>query len=316
MFTTASYLVSPPEQMPDRLENDEGRHSRYWPRGVRLRLRARCCNLAACASGWSSLISRPACSSRSSKLFHGGLRRFEQLNFALVFEALRSARWPSTSWPHIWPSRCRFFRRRPVIDRAGGLGIGVYDVLGAGRGVPHHMRHLSRKRTFESFPPRVGDGDRLDPVLRRPGRRRQAHHDDRSHRGPLARRSPPARAWSAFCARRTESPASWFVILSPAASSPSERSRRSMPRSLDRRRVPGGGAGGRGQFRVRAHPKVSISWCRGTASTYDWADHPDREEPALHHPWGSHWIIGRPTPTGGSIRILPSRASWLTSTTC
>jgi len=42
---------------------------------------------------------------------------------------------------------------RPVADRSyAGLGIGVYDVMGAGRGVPHHLRHLSRKRTFESFP--------------------------------------------------------------------------------------------------------------------------------------------------------------------
>jgi glycerol-3-phosphate dehydrogenase len=42
---------------------------------------------------------------------------------------------------------------RPVIDRSyAGLGIGVYDLMGAGRGVPHHLRHLSRKRTLESFP--------------------------------------------------------------------------------------------------------------------------------------------------------------------
>ena len=40
-----------------------------------------------------------------------------------------------------------------MIDRGyAGLGIGVYDVMGAGRGVPHHLRHLSRKRTLESFP--------------------------------------------------------------------------------------------------------------------------------------------------------------------
>ena len=56
-------------------------------------------------------------SSRSSKLFHGGLRYLEQLNFALVFEALRSARWPSTSWPRIWPSQCRFSTRSSAGDR-------------------------------------------------------------------------------------------------------------------------------------------------------------------------------------------------------
>ena len=40
-----------------------------------------------------------------------------------------------------------------VIDRGYvGLGIGVYDVMGAGRGVPGHHRHLSRGQTVESFP--------------------------------------------------------------------------------------------------------------------------------------------------------------------
>ena len=94
-------------------------------------------------------------SSRSSKLFHGGLRYLEQLNFALVFEALRERSlalnklaphlakpvpflYPLTAAgdrPRLWRSRHRRVRR-----------------IGAGRGVPHHMRHLSRKRTFESFP--------------------------------------------------------------------------------------------------------------------------------------------------------------------
>ena len=38
-------------------------------------------------------------------------------------------------------------------DRAyAGLGIGVYDVMGAGRGVPHHLRHHSRRKTLDIFP--------------------------------------------------------------------------------------------------------------------------------------------------------------------
>jgi glycerol-3-phosphate dehydrogenase len=94
-------------------------------------------------------------SSRSSKLFHGGLRYLEHLNFALVFEALRERSLALNKLaPHLAkPVPFLYPLMRPLIDRGyGGLGIGVYDVLGAGRGVPHHMRHLSRKRTFESFP--------------------------------------------------------------------------------------------------------------------------------------------------------------------
>ena len=94
-------------------------------------------------------------SSRSSKLFHGGLRYLEQLNFGLVFEALKERSLALNKLaPHLAkPVPFLYPLTRPVIDRGyGGLGIGVYDIMGAGRGVPHHLRHLSRKRTFESFP--------------------------------------------------------------------------------------------------------------------------------------------------------------------
>ena len=95
-------------------------------------------------------------SSRSSKLFHGGLRYLEQLNFALVFEALKERSLALNKLaPHLAkPVPFLYPLMRPVADRSyAGLGIGVYDVLGAGRGVPHHMRHLGRKHTFETFPP-------------------------------------------------------------------------------------------------------------------------------------------------------------------
>jgi glycerol-3-phosphate dehydrogenase len=94
-------------------------------------------------------------SSRSSKLFHGGLRYLEQLNFALVFEALKERSLAINKLsPHLAkPVPFLYPLTRPVIDRGyAGLGIGVYDVIGAGRGVPHRLRHLSRKRTLESFP--------------------------------------------------------------------------------------------------------------------------------------------------------------------
>jgi glycerol-3-phosphate dehydrogenase len=88
-------------------------------------------------------------------LFHGGLRYLEQLNFALVFEALKERSLALNKLaPHLAkPAPFLYPLMRSVADRGyAGLGIGVYDLMGAGRGVPHHMRHLSRKRTFETFP--------------------------------------------------------------------------------------------------------------------------------------------------------------------
>jgi glycerol-3-phosphate dehydrogenase len=94
-------------------------------------------------------------SSRSTKLFHGGLRYLEQLNFSLVFEALKERSLALTRLaPHLaHPVPFLYPLRRPLWDRAyAGLGIGVYDVMGAGRGVPHHLRHLGRRKTLEAFP--------------------------------------------------------------------------------------------------------------------------------------------------------------------
>ena len=93
-------------------------------------------------------------SSRSSKLVHGGLRYLKQLNFTLVFEALRERKLIlQTLCPHLArPVEFIYPLERRAWDRAYvGTGIGVYDVLGAGRGVPSHLKHLSRKKTLQTF---------------------------------------------------------------------------------------------------------------------------------------------------------------------
>jgi glycerol-3-phosphate dehydrogenase len=94
-------------------------------------------------------------SSRSTKLFHGGLRYLEQLDFRLVFEALKERRLAlERLCPHLAkPVQFIYPLRRRLVDRAyAGLGIGIYDVMGAGRGVPHHLRHLSCKQAMKLFP--------------------------------------------------------------------------------------------------------------------------------------------------------------------
>ncbi|HEY5880560.1 MAG TPA: glycerol-3-phosphate dehydrogenase/oxidase [Nakamurella sp.] len=94
-------------------------------------------------------------SSRSSKLVHGGLRYLKQLHFPLVFEALRERSLIlDTLCPHLArPVEFVYPLERPVIDRAYvGAGVAVYDILGAGKGVPSHHRHLSRRQTLATFP--------------------------------------------------------------------------------------------------------------------------------------------------------------------
>ncbi len=83
-------------------------------------------------------------SSRSSKLFHGGLRYLEQLNFGLVREALRERELMlSRLAPHLvqpvqflYPLTHRVWERPYVAS-----GLTLYDTMGGARSVPHHAHH-------------------------------------------------------------------------------------------------------------------------------------------------------------------------------
>ena len=109
-------------------------------------------------------------SSRSTKLFHGGLRYLEQLNFPLVLEALKERSLVlNTLCPHLArPVPFIYPLERPVLDRAYvGLGIGVYDVMGAGRGVPGHQPGPARRGLCgvdQGGPAHPGLGGRLVSV--------------------------------------------------------------------------------------------------------------------------------------------------------
>jgi glycerol-3-phosphate dehydrogenase len=85
-------------------------------------------------------------SSRSSKLFHGGLRYLEQLNFSLVREALRERELMLTRLaphlvrpvPFLYPLTHKVWERPYV-----GAGLLLYDTLGGSSSLPRH-RHLTR----------------------------------------------------------------------------------------------------------------------------------------------------------------------------
>jgi glycerol-3-phosphate dehydrogenase len=97
-------------------------------------------------------------SSRSSKLIHGGLRYLEQLDFALVKEALHER---GLLLDRIAPHLVRPLPFLALLSHRGwerpyiGAGLVLYDTmgtaLGRSRGVPA-QRHYTRRQTLKRFP--------------------------------------------------------------------------------------------------------------------------------------------------------------------
>ena len=122
-------------------------------------------------------------SSRSSKLIHGGLRYLEQLNLALVQEALRERSLLLHDLaPHlVRPVSFLYPLRHPGWERLYvGTGVALYDTIGGARALPRH-RHLTRTGAL-----------RLAPSLRRDAmvgavRYWDAQVDDARHTMELAR---------------------------------------------------------------------------------------------------------------------------------
>ncbi len=93
-------------------------------------------------------------SSRSSKLFHGGLRYLEQLEFGLVREALRERELMTTRLaphlvkpvPFLYPLTHRLWERPYV-----AAGLLLYDTMGGRTSLPG-QKHLSRRAALRMFP--------------------------------------------------------------------------------------------------------------------------------------------------------------------
>src|ERR1700761_4244710 len=98
-------------------------------------------------------------SSRSSKLFHGGLRYLEQLEFGLVREALRERELMTTRLaphlvkpvPFLYPLTHRAWERPYV-----AAGLTLYDTIGGHSSLPG-QKHLSRRAALRVFPGLRGD---------------------------------------------------------------------------------------------------------------------------------------------------------------
>ena len=139
-------------------------------------------------------------SSRSSKLIHGGLRYLEQLNFALVREALTERGLLLNDLaPHlIKPVSFLYPLKHPVWERAyAGAGVLLYDTLGGARQLPRHQ-HLSRRKALELVPSLRSDA--LVGALRYG----DAQVDDARHTMEIARTAAAYGAAVAISARVTD----------------------------------------------------------------------------------------------------------------
>src|ERR1700758_1185317 len=93
-------------------------------------------------------------SSRSSKMFHGGLRYLEQLEFGLVREALNERELSLTTLaphlikplPFLFPLTKRWWERPYV-----AAGIVLYDELGGAKSVPG-QKHMTRAGALRLCP--------------------------------------------------------------------------------------------------------------------------------------------------------------------
>ncbi|MFI8568574.1 glycerol-3-phosphate dehydrogenase/oxidase [Rhodococcus sp. NPDC078407] len=233
-------------------------------------------------------------SSRSSKLFHGGLRYLEQFNFALVFEALKERSLVlNTLCPHLARPVPFIYPLEKVIDRPYvGLGIGVYDVMGAGRGVPSHHKHLGKKKTLESFP----SGKRS--AIRGAVKFYEGQVDDARHTMMIAR---TAAAYGALCANSTR--VTGFLreddkVVGVVASD-LETGRSFEVRAKQVINAAGVWTdevqqmvGGRGQFQVRASKGVHLVVPRNRINSSTGIITRTEKSLLFVIPWGSHWIIG------------------------
>ncbi len=234
-------------------------------------------------------------SSRSTKLFHGGLRYLEQFNFSLVFEALKERRLAlETLCPHLAkPVQFIYPLRRAGIDRAyAGLGIGVYDVMGAGRGVPHHLRHLSRKKALELFP--SADRNAITGAITF----YEGQVDDARHTMMIARTAARYGAHVAASTRVTGFLREQDRVVGVTVND-LEAGRELQIRAKQIVNATGVWVddiqqmvGGRGQFQVRASKGVHLVIPRNRINAK--AGLISRTEKSLLFivPWGSHWIVG------------------------
>ncbi len=233
-------------------------------------------------------------SSRSSKLFHGGLRYLEQLNFSLVREALRERELMLTRIaPHLvkpvsflYPLKHRFWER-PYVT----AGLTLYDSMGGARSVPRH-KQLSRRKAMQLAP-----GLRKDALI---GALfyYDAQADDARHTMMVARTAATYGATLLTSAKVTRMQHAGervvgVEVTDVESGETAEISARVVINCTgvwtdDIQKL----AGGRGQFNVRASKGVHIVVPRDRINSKTGMILRTEKSVLFVIPWGTHWIVG------------------------
>ncbi|WP_017973382.1 glycerol-3-phosphate dehydrogenase [Actinopolyspora halophila] len=233
-------------------------------------------------------------SSRSSKLFHGGLRYLEQLEFSLVREALHERELMLNRLaPHLvkpvsflYPLTHRIWERPYT-----AAGLLLYDRMGGARSVPG-QKHLTR-----------AGAQRMVPALKRDAmigavRYYDAQTDDARHTMTVAR---TAARYGAVV--RTSTQVVDFVHeadrIAGARLRDVEDGRETEVRAQTVINATGVWtdelqrlSGGRGRFRVRASKGVHVVVPRDRIVADSGMILRTEKSVLFVIPWGNHWIIG------------------------
>jgi glycerol-3-phosphate dehydrogenase len=233
-------------------------------------------------------------SSRSSKLFHGGLRYLEQMDFRLVRESLRERDLMLTRLaPHLvkpvsflYPLTHFGWERAYV-----GAGLALYDALGGSRALPH-PRHLTRTGARA-----------IAPALRRDAlvggvRYYDAQTDDARHTLTLVR---TASAFGAVVRSSTE--VVGFLREGGRVVGAELRDTETGEQCTLRSGVVVNATGvwtddvqrladSRGEFKVRASKGIHIVVPRDRISSETGIILRTEKSVLFVIPWGDHWIVG------------------------
>ena len=233
-------------------------------------------------------------SSRSSKLFHGGLRYLEQLNFSLVREALRERELMLTRLaPHLvkpvsflYPLRHRVWER-PYVT----AGLTLYDRMGGARSVPGH-RQLSRRRALAMAPALRKD------VVAGALLYHDAQADDARHTMMLARTAATYGATVLSSVRVDGLRHAGERVVGVHLTDVESGEQVSVPCPVvvnctgvwtdDLQEM----AGGRGQFNVRASKGVHLVVPRDRINSTTGLILRTETSVLFVIPWGTHWIVG------------------------
>lgn len=233
-------------------------------------------------------------SSRSSKLFHGGLRYLEQMNFDLVREALKERDLMlRTIAPHLvrpvsflYPLTSRGWER-PYVT----AGLTLYDSMGGARSMPRH-KQLTRTGALK-----------LAPALKREALTGallyyDAQTDDARHTLTTVRTAAAYGATVLSSARVVDLLRAGERIVGAVVEDVETGERHEVSASVvinatgvwtdDVQQM----AGGRGQFQVRASKGVHVVVARDRINAETGLILRTEKSVLFVIPWGTHWIIG------------------------